>query len=180
MRKIVECQSTRCPGALSVMWGRTYIWRQRARDVCRATERAACVEGQDSFLFSVSYFQSLILGAIGSDSVQALAIYMHVSKLWKRGASKNYFSDLLLLQPNLRAEGQNLASTMDRDYELRSRGLAILGPGALDKTSLLLSESFGGKVCKMNNKKSPSTIDHGRQSTNQNRKAVWESGSWSQ
>ena len=56
---------------------------------------------------------------------------MHVSELGK--VSKNYLSDLiLLLQPTLRAEGQNLASTTDRDYELCSRGPAILGPGALD------------------------------------------------
>ena len=61
---------------------------------------------------------------------------MHVSELWK--GSKNYFSDLLLLlQPNLRAEGQNLASTTDRDYELRSRGPAILGPGAIDRPAEL-------------------------------------------
>ena len=60
---------------------------------------------------------------------------MHVSELWK--GSKNYFSDLLLLlQPNLRAEGQNLASTTDRDYEPCSRGPAILGPGALDNKTI--------------------------------------------
>ena len=46
------CWSTSSPVAVvgcfhtgPVMWGRTYIWRQRTRDVRRAAERAARVEG---------------------------------------------------------------------------------------------------------------------------------------